>query len=443
MVCGFRCLYDQEVEFVRLSASTLVAAFFSAAILAACGGVNNGLTSSTPLSVASQRWESSFVRRPPTAARYKVLHSFGGGTDGQSPAANLTVFKGSLYGTTYGRGGLGYGTLFRMSTSGVERVLHSFNHTDGAGPVAALTTLSGTLYGSTADGGSGNPKCGSVGCGIVFSAGSAGRVRVLYRFRSFRNGDHPQAGLTVFDDTLYGTTYYGGGGCGGTGCGTAFSLTTAGVHHVIHYFGRGFGHKHAPYNPVGTLTLLNDTFYGATLSGGASDLGAIFVLSPAGKQHVLYSFSRGSGGSSPMAGVTALNGTLYGTTLEGGTGTGCAGTGGCGTVFGVTTNGEEHLVYSFNYSDGDGSFPEASLTVLNGTLYGTTASGGVGCRSGGGCGTVFSLTTDGQETVLHSFMGGTDGAGPVAGLTALHGTLYGTTSAGGKDNEGTVFALTP
>jgi uncharacterized repeat protein (TIGR03803 family) len=180
-----------------------------------------------------------------------------------------------------------------------------------------------------------------------------------------------------------------------------------------------------------------------TLSGGASDAGALFVLSPAGKQHVLYSFTGGGGGSLPMAGVTALNGTLYGTTFEGGTGTGCPGTGGCGIVFGVTTDGQEHLVYSFNYSDGDGAFPEAGLTVLNGTLYGTTASGGVGCGGSDGCGTVFSVTTGGQETVLHSFTGGADGAAPVAGLTAFHGTLYGTTSTGGKHNEGTVFALTP
>ena len=57
--------------------------------------------------------------------------------------------------------------------------------------------------------------------------------------------------------------------------------------------------------------------------------------------------------------------------------------------------------------------------------------------------TVFSVTAGGQEAILHNFTGGTDGADPVAGLTVLHGTLYGTTSAGGKHDEGTVFALTP
>lgn len=429
---------------MRISTITRAAAFTSAAVVAACGGSNNGLSSSMPLSLAPQIAPRLVPAGTESVAHYKVLHGFGSGTDGQFPSANLTVFKGSLYGTTEGGGTLGYGTLFRISTSGVERVLHNFNDTDGAGPVADLTILNGALYGTTPDGGINRPsQCGTVGCGTAFSAGSAGRLRIVYDFKTFRNGDHPSAALTVLNGTLYSTTYYGGGGCGADGCGTAYSITTAGVHHVIHYFGRGFGHKHAPYNPVGDLTLLNGTFYGVTISGGASAAGAVFVLSPEGKQHVLYSLTGGTGGSLPFAGVTALNGVLYGTTFEGGTGTGCAGTGGCGLVYGVTTGGEEHTVYSFNYSGGDGSFPEAGLTVFNGTLYGTTTSGGAGCRGSGGCGTVFSLTAGGQETVLHSFTGGIDGAGPVAGLTVFHGTLYGTTSSGGKYNKGTIFALTP
>ena len=91
----------------------LVGACLSAVILAACGGGNSGLPSSTPLSLSPRidtavrscrcrvaALEALFVRRPPTVASYKVLHSFGGGTDGQYPAAKVTVFKGSLYGTT-------------------------------------------------------------------------------------------------------------------------------------------------------------------------------------------------------------------------------------------------------------------------------------------------------------------------------------------------------
>lgn len=85
---------------------------------------------------------------------------------------------------------------------------------------------------------------------------------------------------------------------------------------------------------------------------------------------------------------------------------------------------------------------------MKGLLYGTTINGGSGC-SGLGCGAVYSITTTGTETVLHIFAGTTDGEDPEAGLTVVNGTLYGTTYDGGDLRHekhyccGTVFALTP
>ena len=73
---------------------------------------------------------------------------------------------------------------------------------------------------------------------------------------------------------------------------------------------------------------------------------------------------------------------------------------------------------------------------MNGTLYGITVNGGAN-----GWGTIFSISTTGSETALHSFSG-SDGQNPVGGLIALGGTLYGVTFYGG-DTAGTVFALTP
>ncbi len=62
----------------------------------------------------------------------------------------------------------------------------------------------------------------------------------------------------------------------------------------------------------------------------------------------------------------------------------------------------------------DGTFPTTRLVPINGRLYGMTSYGGAYCpsRSFGGCGTVFSITTRGTETVLHSFGKGSDGVGP-------------------------------
>lgn len=60
-----------------------------------------------------------------------------------------------------------------------------------------------------------------------------------------------------------------------------------------------------------------------------------------------------------------------------------------------------------------------------------------------GQGTVFKITASGQEAVLYSFLGGTDGIAPYGSLTHVKGALYGTTYAGGTSNNGTVFSISP
>ena len=140
----------------------------------------------------------------------------------------------------------------------------------------------------------------------------------------------------------------------------------------------------------------------------------------------------------PTAGLIDVNGTLYGTT--GGGGASCSSSGGCGTVFSVTTSGKETVLYSFA-GEPDGEFPVAGLLNVKGTLYGTTADGGARC-SPRGCGTVFAITLSGAETVLHTFRR-IDGEYPAASLIDVNGTLYGTTVYGGADGGGTVFSLSP
>src|SRR5581483_4401464 len=104
----------------------------------------------------------------------------------------------------------------------------------------------------------------------------------------------------------------------------------------------------------------------------------------------------------------------------------------------VTLDGTEKVLHSFdsNYSfpQKGGSIPEAGLTNVKGTLYGTTAAGGTHlCDTEDYCGTVFSITTSGKFKVLHSFGKGSDeGAIPQAPLLNVGGTLYGTTMWGGN-----------
>ena len=135
-----------------------------------------------------------------------------------------------------------------------------------------------------------------------------------------------------------------------------------------------------------------------------------------------------------------INGTVYGTTKYGGANN-------RGTVFSITTSGTETVLHSFGGA-GDGVFPYGGLINVDGTLYGTTSNGGsisCGVRYGDihGCGTVFKMTTFGRERVLHSFGGIGDGKYPYGGLLNVHRTLYGTTTAGGSRDAGTVFSIAP
>jgi uncharacterized repeat protein (TIGR03803 family) len=176
----------------------------------------------------------------------------------------------------------------------------------------------------------------------------------------------------------------------------------------------------------------------------------VFGAASSSSEKVLYSFRGGSDGASPFSSVIADgSGNLYGTTNVGGGGT-CR-FGGCGTVFKVTPGGSESVLYAFTGGN-DGAYPYAGLTSDSASnYYGTTQAGG-GCGIGEGCGTVFRLASDGTETVLYAFQGGSDGLNPVGGLMIDNGgNFYGTTAGGGNYEGadctsggcGTVYEVTP
>lgn len=98
----------------------------------------------------------------------------------------------------------------------------------------------------------------------------------------------------------------------------------------------------------------------------------------------------------------------------------------------------------YNFSNGAAGSSPASGLIMDqaGRLYGTAQYGGAH-----GDGTVYRISHSGSGwTVapLYGFQGGTDGAYPVASVAfGPNGTLYGTTSEGGYENNGTVFNLRP
>jgi uncharacterized repeat protein (TIGR03803 family) len=119
----------------------------------------------------------------------------------------------------------------------------------------------------------------------------------------------------------------------------------------------------------------------------------------------------------------------------------------CATLT-VNSYAAERTIHTFQAKPG--ATPYGSLVSdANGNLYGVTASGGDGCRSGGnGCGTIYELSpTSGggwNVTTLYIFKGGTDGFGPSSALIFdANGNLYGTTTSGGVNGAGTAFELSP
>ena len=268
--------------------------------------------------------------RMPIAARNTKCYTASTGVPmaGSLRRAYVNV-DGTLYGTTYGGGAYGQGTVFAISVSGKERVLHSFGSgTDGVWPSASLIDVNGKLYGTTGHGG--GPGCGfGNSCGTVFSITTDGKEKVLHSFGSGTDGWWPFASLTDVNGTLYGTTANGGADrstCGNTGCGTVFSITPDGSEKVLHSFGGGDGEE-----PYAGLIAVKGSLYGTTAFGGSYDAGTVFSISTTGEETVLHSFGKGADGVRPIASLTDVNGTLFGTTSFGGAASTCGN--GCGTVF--------------------------------------------------------------------------------------------------------------
>jgi uncharacterized repeat protein (TIGR03803 family) len=272
-------------------------------------------------------------------------------------------------------------------------------------------------------------------------ASSSYGYNTLYSFGIPYDGQQPKAGLIDLDGTLYGTTYKGGK----YGAGTVFNMSTAGSEKVLYSFSAPRKDNDGA-NPSATLTAIGGVLYGTTEYGGIARYpdGTVFAISTAGNETVLYRF-RGQyrnyhfydDGANPIASLIDVKGKLYGTTLTGGDGSICGG-GGCGTVFRISTRGREKVLHSFGYYN-DGANPAANLVNVNGTLYGATEHGG---GSSYGLGTLFSISLTGAEQTLYNFgYKGPSGGNPVAGLIYVDGMLYGTTPGGGPDYGGTAFSI--
>jgi uncharacterized repeat protein (TIGR03803 family) len=208
---------------------------------------------------------------------------------------------------------------------------------------------------------------------------------------------------------------------------------------ILHSFGEGNPSSDGAV-PEGALIQNTDgSLDGMTSSGGGSDGGCAFTISPQGALASLHQFGdlsvTNDGLNPPSSLIRGSNGDLYGTTPNGGLK-------GSGTVFELNSSGGITILHSFGDSSvaNDGLNPTAGLVQgLDGNLYGTTPMGGTA-----GEGTVFEVTAQGIK-ILHSFGDGSvfhEGASPQVGLVQdARGNFYGTTYSGGTSNQGTVYKI--
>jgi uncharacterized repeat protein (TIGR03803 family) len=311
-------------------------------------------------------------------------------SDGAWPYGSLILSGNTLYGTAYGGGSSGDGTVFAINSDGTGFTnLYTFKPgTNGWGPYCSLILSGNTLYGTTAG-----------GAGTVFAINTNGMgFTNLYRFTGGSDGGTPFAGLILSGNTLYGTTDYGGS----SNCGTVFAINP---------MGSGFTNLYSFTNgsdgafPYGSLILSGNTLYGTAAGYPPFDsylpitgYGTVFAINTDGTDFTnLHNFTA----------LSPASDTFFGT-------------------------------------NSDGAFPYGTLILSGNTLYGAADYGG-----SSGAGTIFAINTDGTGfTNLYNFTNVINGGYPIAGLILSGNTLYGTASGRGcfgnpntNQDSGGVFSL--
>jgi uncharacterized repeat protein (TIGR03803 family) len=373
-----------------------------------------------------------------TGTTVAALHSFTGGDDGGVPNGLVLGANGLLYGTTQNGGAYGDGTVFSLSINGTFTTLASFDGTNGAMPVASLIQgANGLFYGTTQLGGSNSS-------GTVFSINTNGNINSLYSFAASNGSVGPFTSL-VRDaaGNFYGASSNNAVPDGGD----IFKMTPGGQLATLYSF-PGTTNGTLPSGALALGT--DGNFYGMTTNGGAYGYGSVFKMTAAGMVTNIYSFTGLEDGFSPAGqlalgtdgnfyGVTAFNNIVYQGTKNLF----------YGTVFKITPGGVLTTLYmldgAVNFTDGVN--PDAGLVqASDGNFYGTTYKGYYinynGSIYDSSHGTVFRVTPAGAFNTMTAFNDFDDGAFPASVLVeGADGSLYGTTTTGGPGGQGTIYRI--
>jgi uncharacterized repeat protein (TIGR03803 family) len=323
----------------------------------------------------------------------------------------------------------------RTMNAAAYTVLHAFrDKADGYAP-QSLVAANGQLYGLTFFGGHANAQRCRSGCGVLFSMALDGSAyKLLHRFTGGSDGAGP---FWIFADggNLYGVTYQGGRGTCKTqwftGCGTAFHIGLDGSgYSVLHRFQSTETNGSFPCG----IAAFNGKLYGTTFAGGKHNHGTVFQMAASGADFsIVHSFTANGDGASPNPELTVVKGTLFGTTMHGGT-VGYDD----GTIFSVSAQSLYKNVY--NAISG---MPYAGFIAARDRLFGTTITGGLpDCPQG--CGTVyrFAPNTDTFKS-LRKFSGPPDAVAPQGNLVISSGMFYGVATEGGAYGDGALFRISP
>jgi len=393
------------------------------------------------------------------AQTVNVIYSFAGGVDGDYPDTDLVAdLSGNIYGTTVLGGTYGSGTVFMLSPDGnggwTHTVLYNFTSgADGGQPYQGVTCAYPecefsvtTLYGAAASGGSGSACEG--GCGVVYQLSNNGGVwteTVLHNFTGGKDGSRPRNSVVAgLANNLYGMTPTGGT----YGFGTIYQVRGSDFR-VLHEFTGGADGASGPTDRL-FYTYDKAHLLGVTTAGGAYGAGTAFELnSVSGAKgqwtfNTLYSFAGTPDAGFPYSAIIFdQNKNIYATTYSGGANN-------LGSVYqlhGTELGYLERVLYSFN-SGIDGKSPLGNLVLaFDQALYGTTSAGGTA-----NAGTVFKLTPNGDgtwsESFAYSFQGAPDASLPYNGMVGaklgiVNTTYYGATISGGANNHGAIYEFVP
>ncbi len=369
-----------------------------------------------------------------TGGGFTILRHFGLFDDARYPGSELLeASDGLLYGVTAEGGtNANKGTVFKMNRTGSGyAVIKHFGSggADGIEPRAGLIEITNALFGLTAQG-------GLSGDGALVRLNRDGTgYATLFGF-SAAGGDGFTLDQTVLvrpDGNLFGVTRDGGA----EGGGTLYRIHRSGTNYtVLRNFGPGATNLLNPAGPL--IDGLDGYFYGTALFGGANNFGGVYRIGTNGTGfQIVRSFSALAADGRQSSGSLLLgsDGALYGTTRLGGSSS-------TGMVYRLTRDGNEFLpIHNFVNDTSDGAGPRNGVVEAGGFLYGVTPYGGTT-----DWGVLFRVGNfgDGYQVLRRFGVASDDGRDPSGGLLkASDGRLYGVTRVGGSAGLGTVFRYDP